>query len=379
MEINTIQCLPREKCTGCASCANRCPLNCISMQGDEEGFLFPVIDESRCSRCGVCKASCPVLYPPEKANEENLPDCYAAWSKDEQIRFHSTSGGVFTHLAQAVLAQGGLVSGARYRSDHLVEHVLISNESDLEALRQSKYVQSETGLVYRAIQTQLQEDRPVLFVGTPCQCAGLKTFLGRDYSNLYLCDFICRGVNSPKIYLTYLHELEELYGSSVKQIWFKNKTYGWNHFCTKIIFVDGQEYLADRETDPFMLGYIKSRLNLYMRPSCYDCQFKGISRPTDVTLGDFWGIGSYMKNGDLDGGVSVVLLHTQKGRELFAINVSDLCISEQQASAVIERNVCMVESVHENQEQKKLFFKQLDKNENLFLKTMSEWTNNENR
>lgn len=373
MEVNTIQCLSKEKCTGCASCINRCPLDCITMQSDEEGFLFPVIDESRCTRCGECKAICPVLRPPEKPDVEHIPDCYAAWSKDAEIRFHSTSGGVFTHLARAVLGRGGFVAGARYRADHLVEHTLISSETELEVLRQSKYVQSEIGLVYREIRARLEQGKQVLFTGTPCQCAGLRAFLGREYDSLFLCDFICRGVNSPKVYLAYLHELEKRYGTPVKQVWFKNKTYGWNRFCTKIVFEDGQEYLADRDTDPFMLGYIKSKLSCYMRPSCYQCRFKGINRPVDITLGDFWGIQVYTDINDADLGVSAVLLHTPKGKKIFKDISHELYSEKQNVHTIISHNRCLAESVCGGQLRHTAFFSQLQRNDASFFQTIAEF------
>lgn len=348
MEINTIQVLPKKQCTGCAACVNRCPVNCISMQSDAEGFLYPVLDESRCIQCGKCRNSCPVLSPPAVPNANQMPNCYAAWSKDGEIRFNSSSGGVFTHLALPILALGGFIAGAQYRADHLVEHVLISSEADLELLRQSKYVQSEIGLAYREIRKQLQQQKPVLFVGTPCQCAGLRDFLQKEYASLFLCDFICRGVNSPKVYLAYLHELENRYGSPVKQVWFKNKTYGWNNFCTKVIFEDGQQYLADREIDPFMLGYTKSRFSCYMRLSCYECRFKGINRPTDITLGDFWGIEKQFPALDTKNGVSLVLVQSEKGEKLFQLASQKLFIYKANLWSALDYNICAKNSVQKS-------------------------------
>lgn len=357
MEVNTIQSLPKEQCTGCAACVNRCPADCISMQNDAEGFLYPVINEGRCILCGECKKSCPVLAPPAKSETERAPDCFAAWSEDDEIRLQSTSGGVFTHLAQTVLAQGGFVAGARYRADHLVEHALVSSETELEPLRQSKYVQSEIGLSYREIRDRLRREKPVLFAGTPCQCAGLRSFLQKEYENLFLCDFICRGVNSPKVYLAYLRELENRYGSPVKQVWFKNKTYGWNRFCTKILFENGREYLADRETDPFMLGYIKSRLSCYMRPSCYGCLFKGIHRPTDITLGDFWGVEKQFPALNTGNGISLVLIQSEKGGKL--LEQSAVGLGFLPAGFVPDHNICAIRSVRPPRERAS-FYRQLE-------------------
>lgn len=337
--------LPARDCTGCAACMNRCPFRCISMEPDKKGFLYPVIDKDHCIRCGRCEAVCPVLLPKKPFKRTGEPACYAAWSNDAEIRFNSTSGGIFTHLARAVLEQNGYVVGARYRKDHLVEHAVISTLDEISSLRQSKYTQSEIGFVYREVQTRLDAGAPVLFVGTPCQCSGLQYFLEKEYENLYLCDFICRGVNSPNVYLDYLQDLEKNYGAPVQQVWFKNKTFGWNNFATKIIFQDGQEYLADRETDPYMLGYIKSRSSLNMRPSCYECQFKGIRRPVDITLGDFWGVEKQLPDVDTHDGVSFVLIQSKKGEQLFRSILSNCTCHPADLEKAAANNICMCKSV----------------------------------
>ncbi|MCM1054180.1 MAG: Coenzyme F420 hydrogenase/dehydrogenase, beta subunit C-terminal domain [Bacteroides sp.] len=323
---------------------NICPVNAIKAEADPEGFLCPLIDKSKCISCGKCARICPILRK-KKIGGCAEPKCYAAWSKDENIRFQSTSGGVFTHLAESIIDEGGAVAGARYRSDNLVEHALIRKKEDIEQLRQSKYVQSDIGLLFREVKDELKNGRPLLFSGTPCQCAGLRSYLEKEYDNLYLCDFICRGVNSPLVYLKYLNELEEKYGSKVKRVWFKNKTFGWNNFATKIIFEDGQEYIADRETDPFMLGYIKSKTTLYMRASCYQCHFKGVSRNVDITLGDFWGVNKVDPKIDSYNGVSVVMLHSFKGDELFQLILKNLSFENSSLIEIIHSNPCIEKSV----------------------------------
>jgi len=350
---------------------NRCPVNAIKMQYDAEGFLRPVVDASLCIECGQCVNVCPLDKGCKKDENNNEPLCYAGWSKDENIRFESTSGGIFTHLAQCVLEQGGAVAGARYKADNLVEHVVIYDMAELSALRQSKYVQSEIGFVFREVERELKNEKPFLFVGTPCQCAGLRSYLGRDYDNLILCDFICRGANSPMIYLAYLRELEARYGSKIKHVWFKNKTFGWNNFATKIIFENGEEYIADRETDPFMLGYIKSHLSLYMRPSCYNCSFKGVSRPVDITLGDFWGI--QPRAGDTQNGVSAVIVHSEKGRRLMEDIAPKIYFEEHSVAEVIKNNPCILKSVSVNVENRKMMYNMFGEEKSVFTEILNKF------
>lgn len=313
------------------------------MKADEEGFYYPSIDASKCRHCGKCASVCPVMLKPAATDVKKEPRVYAAWSLDEEVRYDSTSGGVFTELAKAVLLQNGYVAGARYNNRHLVEHTLIDRMEDIPLLRQSKYIQSETKDTFNKIEAVLQTGKQVLFVGTPCQCAGLNAFLRKSYDNLILCDFICRGVNSPKVYSKYLEELESEYGSRVRRVWFKNKSYGWNEFGTKIVFDDGQEYFRSRDEDPFMYGYIKKDLNLYMRPSCGQCGFKGISRPVDITLGDFWGV-KFDDYTDIEHGVSAVMLHSIKGIVWFDKISSQLFYEEKQTGDIIPFNPCLTKA-----------------------------------
>lgn len=360
--MGTIRCISEKDCTGCAACANLCPTHSISMKADAEGFLHPVVEESSCIFCSLCLDRCPVgqASVPETAVCEDAKDCYAAWAKDSQIREQSTSGGIFSCLARELLKDGGCVIGARYREDQLVEHAGADCEEELMALRQSKYIQSEIGQSYQLARERLEQGRSVLFTGTPCQCAGLRAFLGKAYPQLYLCDFICRGVNSPVAYQAYLRELEEQYQSKVRRVWFKNKTYGWNRFCTKIEFADGQEYLSDRENDAFMLGFIKSGRTLYLRPSCHACRFKGTKRPTDITLGDFWGV-SLENKADADGGVSVVITHTDKGSALLERIAPALVIQKRDIREAERGNPCLVKSAEKNEAARQEFWDRIHK------------------
>lgn len=334
--------IEKKKCTGCGVCSNICPSSCINMGSDIEGFLYPSINSENCINCGMCKKACPVIN--KVKNDNNLhPPVYAAWSLDEDIRFNSTSGGIFSELAKRIISDRGYVAGARYNDRHLVEHCMISRSDDIHLLRQSKYVQSTAGSIYKEVKEVLNKDKNVMFVGAPCQCAGLLSFLGKEYDNLLLCDFICRGANSPKAYTRYLESMEDKYNSSVKKVWFKNKINGWNKFCTKIEFENGKEYYADRHTDLFMVGYLKH--NLYIRPSCYECNFKGFPRNSDITLADFWGIELENKKLDTDKGTSLVIVNSDKGKYYFQQLHEKIYQEEKDIKNAVAFNKCAVESI----------------------------------
>jgi coenzyme F420-reducing hydrogenase beta subunit len=339
MGMKSVAALDPEHCTGCGMCANVCGK--ITMQPDDKGFLYPQVGGD-CSNCGDCRRRCPVLNKP--CHNSGEPEVYAAWSLDIETRHNSTSGGIFTELALSVLKRGGFVAGAKYGERHTVEHCLIDRIEDISLLRQSKYVQSDTRGIFSRAGAALRTGKELLFCGTPCQCAAMKNFVDGDNENLYLCDFICRGVNSPVVYLKYLQELEEQYGSPVKQVWFKNKTYGWNHFGTKVIFADGQEYFGGRDDDPFMYGYIKKNLNLYMRPSCYRCAFKGVRRISDITLGDFWGVKLKNSGEDQCSGVSVIMVHSRRGKRLFDALSGKVYAEPHSIDEVSASNACLTDS-----------------------------------
>jgi coenzyme F420-reducing hydrogenase beta subunit len=369
MELNSAAKLESARCTGCGACANLC--SCVTMTADSKGFLHPEISE-QCNNCGKCFRHCPVL---SKVSVSDKPsEVYAAWSLDEKIRYESTSGGIFSELAKSIISAGGYAAGAKYNEQNLVVHTIVKSIADIGLLRQSKYVQSDTKDIYKQAESVLKTNTPLLFAGTPCQCSGLIAYLNQEYSNLYLCDFICRGVNSPLIYLKYLSELEKQFNSKVKRVWFKNKTTGWNKFGTKIIFENGKEYFADRDTDPFMYGYIKKELNLYMRESCEKCGFKGASRASDITLGDFWGVKLHSGNDNTDGGVSAVILNSAKGEELFG-RIKDRVFSEKHSVDEVRKgNVCLEQSAESKVSDE--FWKQISRQS--FVETINNYKKRSN-
>lgn len=328
----------KELCCGCAVCADRCPKKCITMTADGEGFLYPGVDRDRCVDCGLCNNVCPIENPNEK--KDGISAAFAVWNKDEDIRIQSTSGGVFSALADAVIQQGGIVIGAQYVQDHQVGHVVTEDKDFIVKLRQSKYVQSKTNGIYIAAKKAVATGRTVLFCGTPCHTEALIRFINGKPDNLVLCDFICRGVISPLVYQKYLEYLEKQYGAKVQAVHFKNKTFGWHRFSTKVTFENGKEYIQDRYHDSYMLLYLRE--NVSLRPSCYECRFKGISRCSDITLGDFWG--AQEKYGDLDNdcGTSAVLIHTEKGNNLLFNSQDLLEIHKVDAIDIIKGNDCIL-------------------------------------
>lgn len=247
-------------------------------------------------------------------NRSKTPDTYAVWSKDEDIRYKSTSGGTFSEFAKIILQEGGVIAGAKYNDENFVEHSIVSNEEGIEEIRQSKYLSSSLGDIYKQIKEILNQGQLVAFCGAPCQVAGLYSFLGKEYDNLFTMDFICRGMNSPKAFRSWLDEIEKQENKKVKNVWFKYKDGGWKSspMRTRLDFEDGTYKVFEGEKNLYMYGYLSS--NLYIRPSCGDCQFKGVPRESDVTFADFWGI---IKELDDDKGTSMLLLNSEKGKEYF--------------------------------------------------------------
>ena len=241
-----------------------------------------------------------------------IPDTYAAWSKDSGIRFRSTSGGAFSEFAEAVLSDGGLVAGAVYNESNLVEHVLVDSSEGIEKLRQSKYLSSSLGSVFKRIKEELERGSLVAFCGAPCQVAGLHSFLGKEYDGLFTMDFICRGMNSPKAFRAWLEESERQEGSRATRVWFKYKEGGWRTSPrrTRVDFEDGTYKVYEGDENLYMQGYLTT--NLYMRPCCGSCRFKGFPRKSDVTFADFWGV---VRELDDDKGTSMILINSIKGRK----------------------------------------------------------------
>lgn len=307
-----VRLLSRDQCCGCHACASICPKNAITMERDKEGFLYPVIDGGACVACGRCEKACPLLSE-AKGESGQMPKAYAAWNTDEDVRKVSSSGGVFTAIAECILDRGGVVFGAALDDARAVRHIAVERKEDLALLRGSKYLQSTIGDAYRRTREYLLSGRAVLFSGTPCQIGGLRAYLGKDYENLFCQDIVCHGVPSSAVWEKALSEYETSSGKTVSSASFRSKSTGWKGYSLAFTHTDGSVHEHPHEEDPFMTGFIR---DLYLRPSCYRCSFKGYARESDLTLADFWGIEHVLPAVDDDRGTSLILVHTARGETL---------------------------------------------------------------
>lgn len=332
----------KKDCCGCAACVQICPKACIGLVEDTEGFLYPHVDRNSCIGCGLCEKVCPII----NAGEPREPlHCYAAKNKDERIRMESSSGGVFTLLAESIIDEGGVVFGARFDDKWEVVHDFTETKAGLAAFRGSKYVQSRIGNTFRQAESFLKEGRKVLFSGTPCQIKGLKLYLRKDYDNLLTVDFICHGVPSPGVWRQYLDETfwkpdrregrrKNTVLSSPKDIpvitgiSFRDKKLGWKKFSFVVRGKSAGQadknsvLLSDmHQNNVFMKAFLS---DLILRPSCYDCRAKGGRSGSDITIADFWGIQNVLPEFEDNKGVSLLIINNKNVKEQLQIEKYNL-------------------------------------------------------
>lgn len=314
-----------DTCYGCTACEQACPTHAITMRENEEGFLYPVIDKAKCVNCNLCHRVC---EQHGSCNGKEQQVIYAAINTDAVKRESSSSGGVFTALAEYILESGGAVYGAAFDKDYRVVHMRVDCVENLARLRGSKYVQSILGDTYAEVRKDLEDNRKVLFSGTPCQVKGLEAFLQKKYENLLLCDVLCHGVPPVSIWLKYLAYVRQN-KKAINHISFRDKKYGWRNQALCIDFED-EHYIAKLTEDPYYIMYFGHNI---MRPSCHNCQYAKYERSGDITLGDFWGIENSLQGRVLDDdkGVSVVLANTIKGRQAIQSIKDKLILKESNA------------------------------------------------
>ena len=318
--------LPETDCCGCGTCEQICPQQCTIMQADQDGFLYPQVNAERCVGCAKCEKACPVLHP---YSERNPLASYAAINPDEYVRMNSSSGGVFTLLAEQVISKNGYVFAARFDDSWNVVHDKTNDKDSLYLFRGSKYVQSCIGHTFRDIRGLLNQGISVLFVGTPCQVAGLNHFLGKQYEQLLTVDFICHGVPSPAVWQWYIQwECRRIARKSLKGLWsylterktfvkridFRNKVEGWKRYHT-IIETKASRSEVFYKDNPYMQAFLN---DMDLRPSCHQCKMKEGRSHSDITIADFWNVHKVIDGYDDDKGTSLVLVNSEKGADVFS-------------------------------------------------------------
>ena len=337
-------------CCGCSACAEICPKKCIEMVTDNEGFWYPNIDENKCSDCHLCMKVCPVINVPKV--EEKIPKAFAAYACDGKIRMESSSGGLFTVLAEEIIKSGGTVFGAVFDDDFKVCHIGSDKIEDLKKMRGSKYIQSRTFGTYNEVEKLLKENKLVLYSGTGCQIAGLVNFLRKEYDNLYTIDVLCHGVPSLKVWEKYLSWQEKIASSKVMHVFFRNKISGWKVYSINLLFDNSTKYIKRFYDDPYMKLFLN---DICLRPSCHNCGFKSLSRCSDITLGDFWGIENIAPDMDDNKGTSIVLVHSKKGEKLLNKIKHLLKIKEVDANQALPDTMDSRKSVKAHYNRDKLF------------------------
>ena len=355
-----IEVIEKSKCCGCSACMQICPKQCISMERDEEGFFYPQVNQSACIDCGLCANICHELHPFEKQKPLQV---YAAINKNNDIRIKSSSGGIFSHLAENVISRyNGVVFGAKFDANWQVIIDYSETTEVLELFRGSKYVQAQVGTSYVDTERFLKEGRIVLFSGTPCQIAGLHHFLRRKYDNLLTVDVVCHGVPSPKVWDRYLSEITDNLKNTIQRIEFRDKENGWKRYSLAIDYVKQGEYVHEsswHKTNSYMQAFLK---NLILRPSCYACKAKYGRSGSDITIADFWGIQQINPGMDDDKGTGLVMINTEKGAKM--IDFSQILFHEEKYDDALQYNPAIEKSVvaHPN---RNLFFRKLDKSKSV--------------
>lgn len=334
-------------CTGCSACFAACPRKAMSMLPDKDGFLFPKIDGAKCVQCGICERVCPVLRKScgelEVDSSRDAPSAYAAITKNEVIRLESSSGGVFTELASQILKEKGCTFGCVLDARLVACHAKAETDSELSRMRGSKYVQSDLRDSFRDCKAELDNGRSVLFSGTPCQIAGLRNYLGREYPGLLTVDLICHGVPSPAVFDKYKHDVERRMESELTDIGFRSKKVSWKRFSMTHYFRDSAKDFAETlDRNSYLRVFLR---NLCLRPCCATCKFRAGRSGADITIADFWGVERYLPEFSDEKGVSAVVVHTQKGRRVWTKLEGHMICKPVELASITESNPSYYHSV----------------------------------
>lgn len=314
----------RSMCCGCTACHAVCPHDAVTMKADDLGFKYPQVDMSRCTDCGLCESVCDFVSALSVRKSCNGPsgdhEVLAVSHKDAEVLRKSQSGGVFTALSDVVLAEGGVIYGAAFDKDFNVLHTRAETQEERDSFRGSKYVQSDMGEVFRMVRADLKSGRMVLFTGTPCQTAGLSSFIPVSLrGNLILTDFVCHGVPAPYVWRDYL-AFRQKKGRIVSAD-FRDKEAGWKVHKESFVYADGTKKFFET----YKVLFYK---NVMLRHSCGVCPYDISHRSSDLTIADFWGVGEVLPDFDDNGGVSMVITHTHAGRMLLEKSGADLHVSK---------------------------------------------------
>lgn len=349
--------IDKSKCCGCEACVQICPRECIEMEYDIEGFKYPVIDQSKCISCGMCNKVCP--FELKYNTEKKEFDTFACYLKDNEVRKNSSSGGIFSLIANQIIDEGGIVFGVAMSYDcRRAEYYMAANKEQLIKLRGSKYIQSNVNGAYSKVEKELKKNKKVLFTGTPCQINALKSFLKKDYENLLCADVICHGVPSPKLWEKYIEYVENKISDKIVEVNFRCKDKNWKGYGLKKITFKGKEILKSKETDSYLQMFLK---NYCLRPSCYECNSKEY-RLSDITLGDFWGIENICEQMNDGKGVSLVITRSYKGKEFFNLLKDKIVCNQVMYSEAIKYNPSEIKSVKRTKAREKFFVDMNNKN-----------------
>lgn len=314
VEEETVKDKPKEMCCGCSACSEICPVKAIKMTVDEEGFLYPHIDESKCIKCKLCVRVCNFKKAEKRAKPYDLPLAYGVKYKNQTERESSRSGAAFIGISNIFLANNGVVYGAVMQKDFSVKHMRAESAAQRDKMKTAKYVQSTMLGICTSIERDLKNNKQVLFSGTPCQVSGVKSYLtikNVPQKQFYSCDLVCHGVPSPLIWDNYINYIKQKYHVQIVEANFRDKEFGWDSHCESFRVKDRNKKIVRRDYTDMFYDHIM------FRPSCHVCPFANVQRPGDITLADFWGIEKHNESFNDNKGVSLVLINDSKGEQLF--------------------------------------------------------------